>query len=543
MLDLLIRDALVVDGRGGAAFPATVAVSDGTIVGVRRHVAGREGPDTAAPGCDTDRPDAETVVAAEGRVLAPGFIDVHTHSDLSPFTDAWMDSALRQGVTTVVVGNCGGSAWPRAGLEGLAAMAQAEVADLGGGWASLGEYLAAVDAARPACNVATLVGFGNLRAEVMGLERRLASQAEAAAMRALLEEGLEEGALGLSTGLIYVPDMYADTAEVAAVAAALASRDGLYTSHMRAEGRLLFDAVRETISIGRAAGVRPHISHLKLEGAHAWGRAEELLALVDEGGVTADQYPYTAWETDLASFLPPWAPVSGLAELLAEPGAKARLVAAVEEGEEGWESSVAGSGWGPVVVETGPHELVGRDIAAIAADRGEEPVDVALGLLLDHPAVVVSGHTMREEDVRTILARPDVLVASDGTAVSPEGPQGHTLLHPRSYGTFPRVLGRYVREHPLLTLEAAVRKMTGLPAEVFGLPGRGFVAEGAAADLVLFDPAGIGDRATFAQPHAYPDGIDLVVVNGRVAWDAARAGTAGDGRVGRAGRALRRGDR
>ncbi|MEE4276357.1 MAG: D-aminoacylase [Thermoleophilia bacterium] len=554
MLDLLIRDALVVDGGGGPPFTASVAVAGGRIVSVQRgpeerhRTGGRETAreDAGAVGREITSDDvggaqAARVVHAPGLVLAPGFIDVHTHSDLAPFTDPWMDSALRQGVTTVVVGNCGGSVWPEAGLDGLAAMQQTAVADLGGGWATLDEYLVAIDAARPACNVATLVGFGNLRAEVMGLERRPAAAGEVAAMRSLLRAGLEAGAFGLSTGLIYVPDMYADTGEVAAVAAELARHGGLYTSHMRAEGRLLFEAVRETIAIGRAAGVRPHISHLKLEGGHAWGRADELLALLDEGGASADQYPYTAWETDLSSFLPPWAPVGRLAELLADPATKARLVAAVEEGEEGWESSVSGSGWGRIVVETGPEELAGLDLAAIAAARGAQPVEVALGLLLDHPSVVVSGHTMREDDVRTILARPDILVGSDGSAVSPEGPLARTLLHPRSYGTFPRVLGRYVREHPVLTLEAAVRKMTALPAQTFGLEGRGVLTEGAAADLVLFDPAGIEDEATFAHPHVYPNGIDLVVVNGHVAWDADRADGPQQGRVERAGRALRRG--
>jgi len=314
MLDLLIRDALVVDGRGGPPFTASVAVADGRIASVQREQGERRragGGETAREGAGAGGreitgggaggADAARVVHASGLVLAPGFIDVHTHSDLAPFTDPWMDSALRQGVTTVVAGNCGGSAWPTAGLDGLAAMQQTDVADLGGGWATLDEYLSAVDAARPACNVATLVGFGNLRAEVTGLQRRPATVVEIAAMRTLLDDGLDAGALGLSTGLIYVPDMYADAAEVAAVAAGLARHGGLYTSHMRAEGRLLFEAVHETIAIGRAAGVRPHISHLKLEGGHAWGRAEELLALVAEGGATADQYPYTAWETDLST--------------------------------------------------------------------------------------------------------------------------------------------------------------------------------------------------------------------------------------------------
>ncbi len=540
MLDLLITDALVVDGGGGPPFVASVGVADGRIAAIVRADAAKTHDDVAGPGAGPGV-DAARVITAGRHVLAPGFIDVHTHSDLAPFTDPWMDSALRQGVTTAIVGNCGGSAWPKAGLEGLAAMFNTSAVDLGGGWDSQGEYLAAVDAARPACNVATLVGFGNLRTEVMGLEQRPASPSEVDEMRRLLRDALAAGALGLSTGLIYVPDMYAATGEIAAVAAELARHGGLYTSHMRAEGRLLFEAVKETLAIGRAAGAHPHVSHLKLEGSYAWGRTDELLALLDEGGATADQYPYTAWETDLSSFLPPWAPVEQLASLLAEPSVRARLVAAVQDGEEGWESSVSGAGWDRIVVESGSQDLAGLDIAAAAAARGVEPVDLALALLLEDPHASVSGHTMREEDVRAILAQPDILVASDGVAVSPEGPLADTLLHPRSYGTFTRVLGRYVRELGILDLEAAIRKMTALPAEVFGLRDRGVIAEGACADLVLFDPAAVGDLATFARPHAFATGVDVVVVGGRVAWDAAAESRTGEGHGERAGRALRRG--
>lgn len=353
MLDLLITDALVVDGGGGPPFAASVGVADGRIAAIVRDDAAKARDDVAGPGASPGV-DAARVIKAGRRALAPGFIDVHTHSDLAPFTDPWMDSALRQGVTSVVVGNCGVSVWPKAGLEGLAALIRVGTADLDGGWDSVGDYLAAVDAVRPACNVATLVGFGNLRTEVMGLEQRPASPAEVGEMQDLLGEALAAGALGLSTGLIYVPDMYAATAEVAAVAAALARHGGLYTSHMRAEGRLVFEAVKETLEIGHAAGARPHVSHLKLDGSHVWGRTDELRRLLDEGGATADQYPYTAWETDLSSFLPPWAPVGRLAELLAEPSTRARLVAAVQEGEEGWESSLSGAGWDRIVVEAGP---------------------------------------------------------------------------------------------------------------------------------------------------------------------------------------------
>lgn len=536
MLDLLITDARVLDGTGDAAFAADVGVAEGRVVLVRRLAEGRSGEagGLAGGGRPADGPPAARVVPAAGRVLAPGFIDVHTHSDLAPFTDPWMDSALRQGCTTVVVGNCGGCAWPRRALPDLATTLGVSADDLDG-WDSAAQYLDAVDAARPACNVAALTGFGSLRTAVMGHERRPAAPGEIDRMRGLLAEALQAGALGMSTGLIYVPDMYASTAEIAAVTAAMAPYDGIYTTHLRAEGKLLFDAVREALAIGRLAGVHAHISHLKLEGRFAWGRADELLRLVLGGGATGDQYPYTAWETDLASFLPPWAPVGDLAKLTADPSTRARLVTAIEEGEEGWESSIAGAGWELIVLEDDVEGLSGRTIADAAAERDQTPVDFTLDLLQRHPAAACSGHTMREEDVRAILAHPDVMVGSDGMAVSPEGPLAGTLLHPRSHGTFPRVLGRYVRDERLLTLAAAVHKMTGLPAQVFGLSGRGRVAEGAAADLVLFDPAAVADTATFTAPHAYPQGIDLVVVNGVVAWDGARRE--------RAGRALRRAPR
>jgi len=522
MLDLLITGALVIDGSGGSAFVADVGVADDRIALVRR----------ADDGTGIDDPPAVRTVDATGRALAPGFIDVHTHSDLAPFTDPWMDSAVRQGVTTVVVGNCGGSAWPRAGFPDLAASLKTSVEEVGGGWDSAADYLDAVDAARPACNVAALAGFGSLRSEVMGRERRPATPAEVEAMRRLLDEAMAAGALGLSSGLIYVPDMYAATEEIAAVAGALAPCGGIYTTHMRAEGKLLFDAVRETLEIARRAEAHPHISHLKLSESAVWGRAEELLEVVFAGGASADQYPYTAWETDLTSFLPPWAPVGELEEMLADAETRRRLVTAIEEGEEGWESSIAGAGWDLVVLEGEVDGPAGRTVAEVAAERGVEPVDLALELLQEYPDVPVSGHTLSEDDVRHVLAHPEVMVGSDGMAVSPGGPLHATLLHPRSYGTFPRVLGRYARDEGVLGLETAVRKMTGLPAGVFGLAGRGTLAEGACADLVLFDPTRVVDTATFAAPHAYPAGIDLVVVNGRVAWDGARGE--------RAGRALRR---
>jgi dihydroorotase/N-acyl-D-amino-acid deacylase len=524
MLDLLVRDALVVDGRCGAPFVASVGVADRRIVSIDR------GEDARARDGEAGR--AAGVVNADGLVIAPGFIDVHTHSDVAPFTDSWMDSALRQGVTTVVVGNCGMSAWPREGLPELASFLgiDPEVLPV---WREFGEYLDAVDRARPACNVAVLVGFGSLRTHAMGHEPRAATAAEIGVMRQLLDEAMQAGALGMSSGLEYVPGMYATAEEVAAVVAAAAPYGGLYATHKRAEGQLVFDAVREAAAIAQRGGVHGHVSHLKLASRCVWGQTDELLALIDATGLTADQYPYVAWESSLASFLPPWAPVDKLPTLLADSAARARLARVIEEGEPGWESSVADFGWESIVLEATDASLADRDMASVAAERGVAPVDLTLDLLCQDPGVRVRGRGMDEDDVRAILARPDILVASDGIAVSPEGPLWGTPLHPRSYGAFPRVLGRYVREGALLSLEAAVRKMTALPAETFGLSGRGVIAEGAIADLVLFDPATVADRAEFGDTHRYPEGVAAVIVNGRVAWDGERRE--------RAGRVLRRG--
>jgi len=523
-LDLVISGASVVDGSGAPGFAADVGVRDGRVVEVRR-----EGCEVA--GAPTTAPSATRTIDGTGLVLAPGFIDVHTHSDLAPFTDTTMDSALRQGVTTVVVGNCGMSAWPRAGLPAMASFLGTTPEELPP-WEEFGEYMDAVDAAKPACNIAALVGFGSIRAQVMGHERRPATPAETAAMRRLLGEAMASGALGMSSGLIYVPDMYATMEEVAEVATGAAGSGGLYTTHMRAEGHLVFDAVREAVAICHRAGIHAHISHLKLEGRRAWGRHEELLALLDENGATGDQYPYAAWETDLSSFLPMWAPVRQLGVLLADPAIKARLARSVEEGEPDWESSVADSGWESIVLEARDPALADRDMASVAAERDVAPVDLMFDLLLDDPEITVRGHTMQEDDVRAILSRPDILVGSDGMAIAPGGPLWGTPLHPRNYGTFPRVLGRYVRDQGLLSLEAAVRKMTGLPAEIFGLDGRGRVKEGAVADLVLFDPSTVTDCAAFGDAHRYPEGIAMVIVGGRVAWDGERGE--------RAGRAVRR---
>lgn len=486
-------------------------------------------------------PPAAVTMDGAGLTLAPGFIDVHNHSDLGPLVDPSMPSTVRQGVTTIVVGNCGMSPFP--------ASSAAELASWAGGsdpgrssdeltFESFGQFLDRIGAARPAVHVAALFGHGSARELTMGSERRSPDAAELEAMRGLVARAMDDGALGMSTGLIYAPGMYASTDEIVALAEVVGRAGGTYASHVRGEGAHLFRAVDEAVEVGERADVPVHVSHLKCESSHVWGRADELLARVHEAGATGDQYPYAAWSSVLRSLLPAWAPVSELPRLLADPDTRRRLVRSIEHGEgDDFQSSVDGVGWDRIVIEGSTEgSSNGLDIETIAERRGVEPVDACVELLVADPETTCIGHAMHDDDVRTILADPEIMVASDAVSTSPAGPMGQTSVHPRTYGTFPRVLGPFVREG-VLSLESAVRTMTSLPAERFGLDGRGRIAEGAWADLVLFDPETITDRATFAQPHAYPEGIEAVIIEGTIAWRA------GSDAIEHAGHVIRRDDR
>jgi N-acyl-D-amino-acid deacylase len=519
VLDLVVANALIVDGRGGAPFPGSLGVRGDRIVSIR--------------GAGVPPPDAARTIDGDGLVLSPGFVDVHNHSDLSAFVSPDMPSAIRQGVTTVVVGNCGTSAWPLAGWPEAARMAGGDPTREAPAWHGFGDYLDATQAADPAANIAALVGHGAIRQESMGLERRAPSPEELSTMRRLIAEAMAAGAFGLSTGLIYAPGIHSETDEIVALAEEAARFGGIYASHIRGEGAHLFRALDEAIAIGRRAGLPAHVSHLKCETSLVWGRTTEVLErLHGHDDVTADQYPYAAWNSSLASLLPPWAPLEDLEAVAAEESA--RLRAAVEEGEPGFQSSVDGVGWDRIViVGTSDERWLGLSVNGIARSMGVDPFDACVRLLIDDPSTGCIGHAMDEGDVRAILADPDVFVASDGAAISPAGPAGHLPVHPREYGTFPRAMA-LVRDERLMPMPTVVRTMTSLPAERFGLRERGRLTEGAFADLVLFDADGIRDTATYDAPHRFSEGITCVVVNGTVAWEAGRDP------IERAGRVLRR---
>ena len=510
MLDVKIEGATVIDGTGRSGARTDVGVRDETIAAIG----------------DLSREPAGTVLNATGRVLAPGFIDMHSHSDWRLWGNRRAESKIRQGVTTEVVGNCGFSPAPVATefLDEMRAFALYVPRGMDFSWRSVGEYLRAFDRDGTALNVVQLVGHGTLRVAAMGFARRPPTSGELTTMQRLLAEAMQEGAWGLSTGLIYAPGSYATTDEIVAVARSAARYRGFYASHIRGEGRTLLDAVREAIQVGREAAMPVQISHVKAAGRPYWGKVADALALIDaaraEGlDVMGDVYPYTASSTSLRTALPDWALEGGVAAMLKrlhDPGERKRIREDMERG--GGYSIVERMGWENVMIAWCPKrkDAEGRRISEIAEMRGLEPIEAVFELLRDADGVAsMILFQLDERDLRLALAHPQLMIGSDGSALATTGDMSAGKPHPRSYGTFPRVLGRYVRDERVLSLAEAVHKMTGLPARRLGMRDRGEIRVGARADLVVFDARRVADQATYEDPHRYPVGIDQVLVNGR----------------------------
>jgi N-acyl-D-amino-acid deacylase len=521
-MDFIIRDCLILDGTGAEPVRGDVAVRGDTIAAVGRITE-----------------TAPVTIDAEGRALAPGFIDAHGHTDDTALVMPNLDSKILQGVTTEFCGQCGVSAAPL--TPDMAARTEKR---LGPGdtplpWRTLGEFFDVLEQRGIGVNIASQVGQGNLRGLVVGYDNRPATDDEQARMADLAAQALREGACGLSTGLIYVPSAYADTEELVAVCRPLAELGGVYTTHMRDEGDRLLEAVTETIAIGRGAGVPVHIAHHKAIHQRNWGKVKESLALIDaaraEGiAVTADVYPYLATATGLSASLPDWAREGGREVIrgrLADPATRARMVADLPPPEADiWDARHL---VGFSLAKNQPGE--GQSVREIATARGQVPAQAMVELLHEEDGDVGQiTFGMCEEDVETVLRHPMVMIGSDAEARTFSGPLATGKPHPRAFGTFPRVLGRYARERGVLTLPEAIRRMTSLPAATFGFRDRGLLQVGKKADLVLFDPATIIDCATFADPRQAPAGIDSVWVNGVIAVERGKI----TGR--RGGRALRR---
>jgi len=510
--DVLIRGGSVVDGTGRPAFPADVAVQ-----GERIAAIGNPGELASAT--------ATVTIDAAGRLVTPGFIDIHTHSDRSILINPKMESKLRQGVTTEVAGNCGSGVAPARGPALVSGEKERARDGFPGAWSTMAEYFSAIESQGIAGNYATWAGHGTLRASTVGHDMRPPTADELEAMRGLVREAMEAGAFGLSTGLIYAPSGYADTDEIVALAEVVHAFGGLYASHIRGEGSTLLDAVGEAIDIGRRAGVPVQIAHHKASGQQNWGLVNQSLPLMDQGrdsgvDVACDQYPYTASSTGLTSMLPKWALEGGRETLVArlrDPEQRAKIREEMLESRPELAELKPDTGWHNVLIARARHsrDLQGRRLGEAIAEHGGDPFDYCFDLLIIEEANVgCIFFSMCEDDVQTVMRWPHTMVGSDASSVAPYGQLGEGKPHPRAYGTFARVLGRYVRDLGVLTWEQAIHKMTAQPARRLGLRDRGEVRSGAYADLVVLDPATVADRATFQEPHQYAAGIDHVLVNG-----------------------------
>lgn len=514
---ILIKGGTVLDGTRTPMRAADLLVQNGRISAV-------------APGLS---PQADRVIDASGHYVAPGFIDIHSHSDFSYLDCPSAESKVRQGVTTEVVGNCGFSPAPiePAHRDLLKRTADFLPNTMPFDWQRFGQFLDRLRGAGLSINVAPFVGHGALRIAAMGFERRPPLPHEQAQMERLAEEAMDDGAFGVSTGLIYPPGAFSETRELVALSRVVARRRGLYFSHIRGEGLTLETAIAEAIRIGEEAGLPVQIAHLKAAGRDNWDRMDAAIRLIDQARargveVTADIYPYTAGSTTLTNLIPEWVHEGGLETLLgrlADLPTRQRIIEECTLGAGRWRTGTLGTFfWNDVMIASCPSvpPAEGMRLDVLAKKRGRAPADALIDLLLEaRGAVAMVLFMIDETNMVKGLTHPHVMVGSDALGLyAGEGPRPGKP-HPRAYGTHPRVLGRYVREQRLLSWEEAVHKMTGMCATKLGLRDRGFIREGCAADLMVFDPASVTDRATFEEPHQYPVGIGYVLVNGQVVWD------------------------
>jgi N-acyl-D-amino-acid deacylase len=526
---LVLKNGTVIDGSGKPRFFADVAIA-------RNRVAAIDAPGSLA---------APNEIDCSGLVIAPGFIDTHSHSDLRVLVEPELLMKIRQGITLEVFGQDGISVAPIRAVD--RPQTERQLAGLLGrldrawDWESVAEYLNAIERARPAIDCAYLIPHGAVRLHATGMEDRRATAEEIRLMQNLIRQGLSEGAVGISTGLIYPPCCYADTAELIELCRAVQEKDGIFVAHMRSESDYLEDAVAEMIEIGNQAGVRVHISHFKAAGRENWGKIDGVLEMIHQAQaagmrLTADQYPYIAGSTMLGAILPPWAHAGGVEatlERLHSSSERLRMrEAMLARGRAEWDNFWKWSGPEGIIISDIPSgrraEIVGKNLleAATLARKAasgiseEDVAEFAFDLLAEERmGVGMISFSQSEDVVKKILREPYVNICTDGLLGGKP--------HPRAYGTYPRILGRYARDEHLLSLEQAVRQMSGLAAETFQLDGYGRVEVDAIANLVVFDPERVIDRATFEDSKQYPEGIEHVIVQGQEAInrDAQPAGS------------------
>jgi len=504
--DVIIRNGTIVDGLNNKPFRADLGIA-----GERIRVIG---PLTTA--------EARTVLDASGKIVAPGFIDIHAHTEAPELLlNPRGESKIRQGVTTEISGNCGGSSFPMSKEVSEDEKKHSGRSGLVRDWFDLEGYFSRLKKTGLVFNYATLVGQGSIRELVLGDARRSPNAEELERMKSLVARAMEQGAIGISTGLEYSPSGFASTEEVIELCRAAAAAGGFYATHVRSEDSRVVEAVAEAIHIAEAAKLPLEISHFKVCGTTYWWKLPKLFDLVDRArerglDVTADRYPYTAYNTGLSVFYPNWVLDGGagaFVERLKDPGERLKMKEETFEKLEGtpWENIL--------LVDMDQEEnkpLVGKTIQQAADEARQDPYEFSCDLLIKEGGnVSIIGFGMDEEGTEQTLKHPLVMLCSDGSALAPDG----GMPHPRNYGTFPRFLGHYVRERKIMGLPEAIQKMTSMPAAKAGLKDRGAIRTGNWADLVVFDPAAIADKATYTDPEQYPVGIDYVLVNGKVVID------------------------
>jgi N-acyl-D-aspartate/D-glutamate deacylase len=525
--DVVIAGGSVLNGDGTPAVTADVGIRDGRIATIG----------------DLKTAQARQRIDAAGLTVAPGFIDMHNHSDYTILVEPKAESMIRQGVTTMVLGESRSAGPVKQGAnDDPRSRADGATVD----WTTLGGYFARLERQHMSTNIASYVGEEQVWTYVKGYGQTPATPAEIEEMKTLVAQAMEEGAMGLSTALLQPPSSIATTANLIELAKVAKRYGGIYASHIRDEGENVFKAVDEAIQVGAGAGIPVDILHMKIAHQKLWGRAGEIIGMVQKArdagqNVQANVYPYTAGQNNLSSIVPPWAHDGGrqkMLERLRDPAARRRMHDEVLHGLPNWYNHylATGGGWSGMLLVSLQHErnkpFQGKRMSDLIAARGGDPVDVLFDVLVEEGGSVPTVFFHHSEpDMQMVLKQPWTSIGSDGSAVNPNGPTGRSHPHPRYYGTFPRVLGRYARDLKVITLADAVRKMTSLNADKIGLKDRGRLKEGAWADVTIFNPATVIDKATFENPHQFPVGIEYVIVNGVMTVERGRHTGALAGRV------------
>ena len=510
--DLIIKNGTLVDGISNEPYEGDIGIIGEHIkqIGNLQNARGK------------------TVIDATSRVVSPGFIDIHTHTDIEILINRKAESKIRQGVTTELGGNCGSSPFPMKYPLSDYAKRLAEEADISIDWTDLKGFHQAIESKGSAVNHATLIGQGTVRGYVMGDGQREPTAEEMDQMKKLVAEAMEQGAFGLSTGLEYTPGGFAETDEVIALCQIAANYGGFYATHIRSEDKAVLEAVGEAIHIAETADLSLQIAHFKAVGKTNWWKLPKMIDLVERAAerglnVTADRYPYIAYSTGLTILYPQWALDGGLEQLIIRlKDDKTR-----QSMKDDTLKKVRGCGWDKIVISNlhKKHNqwLIGKSIGEAAAEKKADPYEFMCDLIIDEESNVSHiGFGMNEETTEMVLKHPLVMLGSDGSSLAPYGPLSEGKPHPRNYGAFPRFLGYYVRERKLLTLPEAIKKVTSKPAAKLGLKDRGSLKQRNFADIIIFDPETIADKATFIEPHQYPVGIDYVLVNGTTVIDHGR---------------------